>query len=268
LYPPADSKILIIGIDSQLGTALAEFLVGKNVNAYGTTKSNKGTDEKTYYFDFLRSDNSLPLTYFNFVVICAAITNIEECEKNKTNSRLINVTKTIELIDRCLTSGCFVIYPSSNAVFDGTKAFNHHDDEPMPISMYGKFKLEVEDYIASKSRGNTAVIRFTKIISKRSPFLRTWLENAEKGFEINVYRDKLLSPVSIEDAVAAIYMMLEKRCPGLFQLGGTDEVTYFDYARALFAGDPTKLKLLRPINQPEPKPYFNYHNSLVTRLPK
>jgi len=259
---------LIIGIDSQLGAALAEFLVRKNMDVYGTTKNNKNTDEKTYYFNFLKSDNFLPLIDFSFIVICAAITSIEECENNKTYSRLINVTKTIELIDRCLTIGCFVMYPSSNAVFDGTKAFNHHDDEPMPISMYGKFKLEIEDYIASKSRGNTAVIRFTKIISRRSPFLRTWLENAEKGLEINVYQDKLLSPVSIEDTVAAIHMVLEKRCSGLFQLGGTDEVTYFDYARALFAGDPTKLKLLRPINQPEPKPYFNYHNSLVTRLPK
>jgi dTDP-4-dehydrorhamnose reductase len=268
LHLAADRRILIIGIDSQLGAALAEFLVSKNVDVYGTTKNNKDIDEKTYYFDFLELENSLPLSFFNFVVVCAGITNIKECEENKNISRLINVTKTVELIGWCLNSGCFVIYPSSNAVFNGTKAFNHHDDEPMPISMYGKFKLEVEDYIARNSRGNAAVIRFTKIISKRSPFLRSWLENVEKGLEISVYRDKVLSPVSVEDAVEAIYIVLERRCPGLFQLGGSDEVTYFDYACALFAGHPEKLKLLRPVDQPELKPYFNHHNSLVTRLPK
>jgi dTDP-4-dehydrorhamnose reductase len=263
-----DAKILIVGIDSQIGAALAGFLATKGMNVFGTTRNADRTDARTFYFDLLESGNALALENFVFVVICAAITDIMECEEAPERSELVNVTNTIKLIDRCNSSGSFVIYPSSNAVFDGTKAFNRHDDVPRPLSKYGGCKLAVEDHIARHSPGNAAVLRFTKIITERSPFLRSWRENAEKGHAIRAFTDKFFSPVPIDDAVAAIFRVMEKRRPGLFQLGGKEEISYFDYARALFANDPAKLALVQPVNQPEPKPYFNHHNSLVTRLPE
>lgn len=261
-----NSKTLIVGIDSQIGTTLAGFLVDRGLDVYGTTRKLEKTGEKKFYFDLLKPTDSLPLPSFDFVIICAAVTNIAECEDARERSELINVTNTIALIDRCLASDCFVIYPSSNAVFDGTAAFNRHDDEPRPRSMYGRFKLAIEDHIAKTSSVNAAVLRFTKIVGKRTPFLRTWLENAEKGLEIKAYQDSFFSPLPIEEAVAAIFTVMEKRRPGLFQLGGNQEITYLDYARSLFAGDPAKLALLKPARQPEPKPYFNHHNSLARRL--
>lgn len=263
-----DAKILIVGIDSQIGAALAGLLAAKGMDVFGTTRKAGNTGEKIFYLDLLEPNDSLVLERFDFAVICAAITNVTECEDAPERSEQVNLTNTVKLIDRCLLSDCFVIYPSSNAVFDGTKAFNSRDDEPRPRSAYGRLKLAVEDHIASNLPDNAAVLRFTKIVAKRSPFLQSWRENIDKGREINAYRDKFFSPLPIEDAVAAIFTIMSKRRPGLFQLGGTEEISYFDYARALFADDPAKLALVKPVNQPEPKSYFNHYNSLVTRLPE
>jgi dTDP-4-dehydrorhamnose reductase len=263
-----NSKTLIVGVNSQLGACLAEFLQKNEFEVQGTTRRSAQVSENTLYFDLLDSDCASIPGAFDYVVICAGITNITACEENREKCELVNVDNTIKLIEHFRTRGSFVVFPSSNAVFDGSTPFNNADEPPNPISNYGKFKRAVEDYIALNSAENAAVIRLTKIINKRSPFLRDWLSSAAKGLEINAFNDKIFSPLPIEDAVEGIVDLMKTRRPGLFQLGGSKEVTYYDYAKALFANDPKKLELVRPIHQLESKPYFNHHNSLTKRMPE
>jgi dTDP-4-dehydrorhamnose reductase len=263
----AGANTLIVGIDSQISIALAEFLTNQQGNVFGTTRKKENVSDNVFYLNLADSRISLPERSFDFVVVCASVTNILECENFPKKSELVNVTNTIKLIDDCFARGGFVIYPSSNAVFDGSKAFNRHDDEPRPNSMYGRFKLAVEKHVINNAHGNAAVLRFTKIMTNRSPLFQGWHEDANKGREIRAYGDKFFSPLAMEDAVDAIFTVMKKQRSGVFQLGGRDEVSYFDYARALFASDPAKLALIHSINQPEPKPYFNHHNSLARWLP-
>jgi dTDP-4-dehydrorhamnose reductase len=265
---PDDKRTLIVGINSQMGAGLAERLASENLPFFGTTRNIDNVSDQVIYFDLLDSDVSLPLQDFDFVIVCSAVTNIAECEYQLEKSKRVNVTKTIQLIDRCLANGCFVIYPSSNAVFDGTVPFNLPGDQPNPKSMYGFFKLAVEEHITKNADGNAAIVRFTKIITHQSPFLRSWRENAKMGSEITAFQDKFFSPIPIEDVVTTLYMLMIKRRAGVFQLGGAEEISYLDYARQVFAGDPTALDLLKAVEQPEPKSFFNYYNSLATRLPE
>ena len=88
------------------------------------------------------------------------------------------------------------------------------------------------------------------------------------GSGIAAFQDKFFSPIPIGDAVTTLYMIMKKRRAGLFQLGGTEEISYFDYARQVFAGDPTALSLLKAVKQSEPKSFFNHYNSLVAQLPE
>ena len=139
--------VLIVGIDGQIGSALATDLRSRGVVVQGTSRKTKCLNETVSFLNLDDQPPELPYAKFSHVVICAGMTNIETCEHNQALCQEINVSGTIALIDRCLESGCFVVYPSSNAVFDGTQAFNKHDDPPNPKSAYGRAKLAIETHL-------------------------------------------------------------------------------------------------------------------------
>ena len=52
-------------------------------------------------------------------VICAGVTNIAACEREPEKTAQVNVAGITGLIENLVESGSFVIYLSSNLVFDG-----------------------------------------------------------------------------------------------------------------------------------------------------
>ncbi|MDG2286360.1 MAG: sugar nucleotide-binding protein [Alphaproteobacteria bacterium] len=262
-----DIKVLVVGSDGQIGSGLLSFLRSGRHAAHGTTRKRANVRATVFHFDLEQPWTDLPLSEFTHVVICAGVTSITACEDNPEACELINVTHTIALIDRCLESGCFVIFLSSNAVFDGTQPFNRYDDAPNPRSQYGAFKLAVETHLSKNSETRAAVLRATKVIGGDTPFLRRWREDARQGAEIIAYSNRLLAPVPLDMVLEAVLHLITKRKSGIFQIGGMDEISYLDHAREVFRDDPRALALIKPVEGPAPAPYENHHNSLAPRLP-
>jgi dTDP-4-dehydrorhamnose reductase len=263
----ANIKVLVVGSDGQIGSGLLSFLTSRGHSAHGTTRKHANVRDTVFHFDLEQPWTDLPLSEFTHVVICAGVTSIAACEDGPEACEAINVTHTIALIDRCLENDCFVIFLSSNAVFDGTKPFNRYDDTPNPRSKYGAFKLAVENHL-SKNRGNrAAVLRVTKVTGDDTPFLRRWREDARQGAEIIAYSERLLAPIPLDKVLEVMLELITKRQTGIFQIGGADEISYLDHAREMFRGDPRALALIKPTEGPAPASHENHHNSLAPRLP-
>ena len=138
-----------------------------------------------------------------------------------------------------------MIFLSSSAVFDGTQSFYKHTDETNPISEYGKCKNSVEEHIKNNVNKKGCVLRFTKVISKETPFIKRWESESEKGLFIKAYSNKFISAISIDRAISAIQLLIYTKKSGIFQLGGSEEVSYFNYAQSYFRGRPNTLKLIK-----------------------
>jgi dTDP-4-dehydrorhamnose reductase len=161
-------NVLIIGVDSQIGIALKNYLTTKKITVFGTTRKKENTNLNTYYFDLEKPDFEIFTNKISSVVFCAATTNIAECEKDPQKHQAINVTNTIKTIEKLAQNNSFVIYLSSNAVFDGKKAFYKNKDKTCPTTLYGKFKTEVEEYLTTELENNSCVLRLTKVITKNT----------------------------------------------------------------------------------------------------
>ena len=72
------------------------------------------------------------------------------------------------------SNGSFIIYLSSHAVFNGEKAFYNHNDTTCPITVYGKHKNEVENYLTKNIKKNSCILRLTKVITNNTPFNKKW----------------------------------------------------------------------------------------------
>jgi dTDP-4-dehydrorhamnose reductase len=260
-------SVLIIGIDGQIGSCLQRTLVKNNFDVFGTTRKNENVNSKTFFFDLADPKINLPLSQFDSVVICAGISEIQKCEQEAQECKKINVTNTIKLINSCAAHNCFIIFLSSNTVFDGSKPFYNVDAETNPKTNYGKFKLEVELYLKI-NYSSSSILRVTKVVTDKARFIEHWNKECVEGRKILAFTNRLLSPAPISTVVESIILLVDREISGLFHVGADEEISYYDYAKKFFVGNKKALSLLTPVLDPSLSDKPLMYNSLLTHLPK
>ena len=71
-------NVLIIGIDSQIGVALKNYLTQKKITVFGTTRKKENVNPITYYLDLENPDFEKLTNNFSSDDVCVATTNITE----------------------------------------------------------------------------------------------------------------------------------------------------------------------------------------------
>jgi dTDP-4-dehydrorhamnose reductase len=179
---------------------------------------------------------------FSVVFICAGVTDLRLCEKFPFDTRRINVDATLDLAAKLYAGGAIIVYPSSNAVFDGSLPCVPSDAPTRPTTEYGWQKAKVEQGLLALG-GHTVVIRTTKVVSYRVPFFAQWLSCLNNGHEINPLSDLSLSPISLNFLTAALATDL---FPGIVHLSGASQVTYAEFAMHLAEALGVSKSLVRP----------------------
>ena len=99
------------------------------------------------------------------VINCAAYTAVDEAEEDEATARVVNATAVGELADVTKDIGARLVTFSTDYVFDGTKEGPYVEtDEPKPINVYGRTKLEGEQ-LALEASPETLVIRTSWLLS-------------------------------------------------------------------------------------------------------
>ncbi len=260
-------KILIVGVDSEIGSNLARYIREKNsYKIVGTTrrKLNSQLTESLYQLDLANLESNLPRQDFDTIVFCAGVTNQTTCNEEPEFSWQVNVDNTIEVVNRFYSPNTQVIFLSSCSVFDGTKPFCKHTDSPNPINNYGKQKVAVEEFL-QKNLVNYAILRLTKVISEETRFIKNWRESAAQGEFIRAYANRLLSPVGVMDVCKVVETIIDTRSSGLFQLGGPIEQSYFEFAQSYFQDEPSHRDLV--VSVEDSNVIRGVFNSLASNLP-
>ena len=75
------------------------------------------------------------------IVHCAAWTAVDACESDPDRAFRVNALGTRFVMDCARRTGAYVVFLSTDYVFDGTKAEPYHEwDTPHPCSVYGASK--------------------------------------------------------------------------------------------------------------------------------
>jgi len=243
----AQETYLVIGGEGFLGSRLAWALKAADRNVIRTLLDPGAVTAPDLHLDFSGSVESWKIpkgvdTAFFF----SAVTSLDECRKNPEETRKINVENTILLARRLAEQGIFVIFPSSNLVFDGTEPFKEPDDPVKPCTEYGRQKAETEQALLELG-DMCAIVRFTKIIDEETPLISRWCNDLVNGREIRPFSDMVLSPVPLELAVAVMLELAAVKMSGIWQVSGVQDISYeelaFHLAKRLRA-DPG---LVRPV---------------------
>ncbi|XP_048494925.1 uncharacterized protein LOC104888538 isoform X2 [Beta vulgaris subsp. vulgaris] len=168
-------------------------------------------------FDSITSTFGQP----DIIVNCAALSVPRACEVDPAAAMSINVpTALVNWMLGFKEKDTLLIHLSTDQVYEGTKAFYKEEDETSPVNIYGKSKVEAENFIISNC-SNFAILRSSIIygpqttspVSKSLPI--QWIDGVlSKGNKVDFFHDEFRCPVYVKDVVAVILALTTKWVTG------------------------------------------------------
>ena len=246
-YKDAGPVTLVVGSDGLIGRALMTHMEVAASPVIGTTRRKETVDERHIYLDLSQDvdgwESPQPIAV---AVICAGVTRLEACRKDPEASAHVNVQSIGALAKTFASDGTFVVYLSTNQVFDGTTPHAEAKGALCPVTEYGRQKAEAERQIG-RVADSAAIVRLTKVLGPTEPLFVRWCEALRIGTQIEPFSDLYMAPVPLACAVSILQVVCERRLPGVLQVSGPADISYAEAARMaarLMEADPT---LVRPV---------------------
>src|SRR3989344_9384563 len=207
-------KILITGANGLLGSNLCLiYSKNKNNTVYATSKELIDIPYcKNYKLDITVNEDFILLEKLkpDIIIHCAALTNVDYCEEHPEEAEKIISLATKNLAEQANRLGSYFIHISTDAVFEGEKGDYTELDQTNPINIYGKTKLNAEQYIQKiyeKTNNNYAIVR-TNIYGwnrKNKESLAEWmLHKLERQEKLSGIKDVFFAPILVNSLAEAL----------------------------------------------------------------
>ncbi len=229
-------KIFITGGSGLLGSKLAEIALERGYDVYSGYNSHSPDFGKHVKIDLYNPESVLKAIKEikpEAIVHTAALTDVDKCEINKRLAYKINADGTmfIAKISRMLES--FLVYVSTDYVFDGSRGMYREEDATNPINYYGYTKLLGEKYTNDFCIVRPCVIYGARPASGKVNFALWLINKLENGEKVKIITDQYITPTLNTNLAKMILELLEREIKGVFHLAGATRVSRFEFAKEI-----------------------------------
>jgi dTDP-4-dehydrorhamnose reductase len=168
------------------------------------------------------------------VVHAAAATDVERCELEPAWAQAVNTDGTRRVAEACKALGAWLLYVSTDYVFDGSKSTPYAEaDPPAPLNVYGRSKLAGEAQVQAMG-APWAIVRTAWVYGHvgRS-FVTTILQRLHAGAPLSVVTDQVGSPTYAPDLADAIMQLVERDSTGILHLTNSGSCSWFALAQVI-----------------------------------
>ncbi len=256
--------ILVTGSNGQLGS---------EIQALATNYPN---------FDFIFTDvDDLDITdeqavkrFFetheiNYVINCAAYTNVDKAEEEEELARKINILGTRNIAKQCGKPGIGLVHISTDYVFDGNNNRPYREtDYTNPRTVYGMSKLESEEMV--EEFADTAIIIRTSWLysSFGHNFVKTILKYGRERESLNVVYDQIGTPTYAGDLAKLMLDNLEDlswlKGTHIFHYSNEGVCSWYDFAKEIIeiSGIDCKVNPIESKDYPQKaaRPFYSVLN--------
>lgn len=221
-------RILVTGAGGQLGRAVVR-VISENGDAPIPLDHNS--------LDITDSDavtTAFTSTQPDFVIHCAAWTNVDDAEDDPEGCYAVNVEGTRNIASACSVANIPLIYVSTDYVFDGSgeRPWTPYD-EPVPLSTYGASKLEGEKAVSQNPKH--FIVRTSWVYGEGgNNFVNTMIRLSEGGRQVNVVSDQYGSPTYAADLALLFYRMSKTDKYGIYHAHNEGYCSWYEFAREIF----------------------------------
>ena len=247
-------KILLTGLDGQLGKQLQPFLepLG-DLTTVGRATLDLANPDKIYQI----IEEIKP----EIIVNAAAYTAVDKSESEVELATAVNGTAPGILAAEAEKLGATLIHVSTDYVFDGTRSVPYLEtDSTNPLGAYGASKLKGEEAIG-KTNAKYVIMRTAWVYGAygKGNFVKTMLRLGKEREELRVVYDQVGTPTWTGDLAAAISQLIPRLNVdnfGIYHYTNSGAISWYDFAIAIFEeaeklGFPLKIKRVVPITTAE-----------------
>ena len=205
-----------------------------------------------------------------YVINCVATADVDRCEREPDWAFSVNAEGPRLLARASKESGAELVHVSTDYVFDGSKTgFYTQQDEPNPISVYGKSKLAGERAVRQELE-QSYIIRTSWIFGPGGKnFGSRVIEYARAGAQLKGVTDQTSIPTYAPDLAMRIVEILRLGARDLYQVTSTGVTTWYDFALLALElaglGDTKIQEVTRAsLNQLAPRPQNSAMRCLVS----
>ncbi|GAG53837.1 unnamed protein product, partial [marine sediment metagenome] len=237
------NKILILGANGFLGSNIIQLrsenkVIFKDFSFIAANLHNNYIDKAVpfYHIDITHQEdvyNKIVNLSPDIIVLTAALTNVDQNEKDKRLATKINVEGPKNVVKACEQIDSKLIFMSTDFVFDGEKkGYYTEDDIPNPISHYAKTKLDAE--LAIKNSDIDHLICRTAVLygwnNEKLNFVTWVLKKLHDKERINIVTDQINNPTYVRNLAEIILKLIEKKASGIYHTAGDDALSRYEIA--------------------------------------
>lgn len=226
------TEILVIGT-GLLGRAMA--LASRN--SYETALTYRANPPNIsevdgcaiHQMDITKSVNLIRSIKPDYIILTAAMTNVDQCEADREGAWQTNVLGPKNVASAARDIDAKLIYVSSDYVFDGEHGMYLEDDATSPVNYYGESKLAGERFVQEILEDY--IIARTSVLYGWNPsrlnFVTWAVDEMKKGNKINIVNDQYTSP-TLSSNLADIILRIRDQT-GVFHTCGSERINRFDF---------------------------------------
>lgn len=191
----------------------------------------------------------------DYVIHCAAYTNVDKAEEEPETAELVNAKSAEYIAKACASNNAAMIYISTDYVFDGTKNTPYiPDDKTNPINAYALSKLHGEEAVRKFCPAHY-IIRTSWLYGHHGKnFVETMISLAEKT-ELKVVDDQVGCPTWTVDLSDAIISFIDEEPPfGTYHACGAGSTSWYGFAKEIFNLMSLNVKLIPCTTEEFPRP--------------
>ena len=227
-------KFLVTGSAGLVGQQVVKDLSKSNqvFSCYNESKPEYGDSVKMDLKNYEMVSSILTEIKPDVVIHLGAMTGVDLCEKEKTSASEINTKATEIIAKECSKLNSFLVYVSTDYVFDGNFGMYKEDDVANPLGFYGKSKLEGEKAVQNFST-NWCIVRTSTpfgLHPTKKSFPMWVIENLQKQKQIDVLFDQFTSPTYIPNLSRMLIEISERRITGIIHAAGASKISRYQMA--------------------------------------
>jgi dTDP-4-dehydrorhamnose reductase len=236
--------ILITGANGFVGQNLVQKLLK---NKYKVIATGKGSgrlpiQDDQFVFESMDFTDENEVTRVlhkhkpSVLIHSGAWSKPDDCELNKDEAFRINVTGTVNLLRQAAQWNCFFIFISTDFVFTGDQDVYTEESTAYPVNYYGQTKLLAEEEVKMYT-GDWSIVRtilvYGRCFNGRHNIVTMVADALQNNRAIKIVDDQVRTPTFVDDLVAGILKIIERKASGIYHLSGKDVLTPYQIACAV-----------------------------------
>lgn len=232
--------ILVTGAAGFLGWTVARELSGRGLEVVGTSRDGLGMPAGVRGVALSLDDGGgagarlIHALRPETVVHAAAMGDADACARAPERADVVNRIASGALARAAAEAGAWLLYTSTDLVFDGRQAPYAENAAPAPMGPYMASKCAGEAEVLAAAPGALVArlaLLYGRAGGRRGCFLEAVLRRLAAGEEVPLFTDQFRTPLHVADAAAILADLVRLRPAGLLHVAGPDRVSRFDHAQ-------------------------------------